>query len=487
MKGLVIASNQSGGGKTTVTLGLMRAFMNKGFKLQPYKVGPDYIDPAFHTKITGIPCRNLDIYLMGEKGVKASFSRGKGDLAIVEGVMGLYDGKGIDSKYSTAHVAKLLNLPVVLVISPKAQMATLCAEINGLVNYDKVNIAGIILNNISETYYKMLKLSIEHNCSTKVFGYVPKEDKLRIGSRHLGLVQSSEIKDIEDKINLCSSLIEKHVDLESLVKVMEPSRDYEDKFHIENLIPGFSKGEKKKNLNIAVAYDKAFSFYYKENLELMEELSNVTYFSPLKEKKIPENTDFLYLGGGYPEVFAEDLSCNKSMLKSIRDNLNKGLYCYAECGGLQYLTEALVKDYKEEDIDYIKKAIRDLKSERSLNLEDYIKNSDNIKEFVGFFKGFSYMTSRLQNFGYAKAVVKEENQIAKALETINCHEFHRSKVLLDEKTIYKVEKNTVFGDKKSWKCGYIKKNTLGAYAHIHFFGNMKFLKLLQIRNNVLHI
>ena len=168
MKCIVISSNASGGGKTTVTLGLLKALKNRGHKVQSYKVGPDYIDPAFHSHITGIPARNLDLYLMGEDGVKASFSRGIGDLGIVEGVMGLYDGKGITSEYSTAQVAETLNLPVILVLSPKAQAVTLCAEINGIKDYEKVNIAGIILNNISESYYKLLKLAIEKQCKIKV-------------------------------------------------------------------------------------------------------------------------------------------------------------------------------------------------------------------------------------------------------------------------------------------------------------------------------
>ena len=186
MKGLVISSNSSGGGKTTITLGIMKALMKKGFDVQGYKVGPDYIDPAFHSHITGKASRNLDLFLMGEEGVKASFSRGTGDLGIVEGVMGLYDGKGIDSQYSTAHVSKVLNLPILLVITPKAQSATLCAELNGLLNFEKVNVAGVVFNNISENYYKLLKAAVEKNCNTKVFGYVPKNEKLSLKSRHLG-------------------------------------------------------------------------------------------------------------------------------------------------------------------------------------------------------------------------------------------------------------------------------------------------------------
>ncbi len=161
---------------------------------------------------------------MGEDGVKASYSRGKGDLGIIEGVMGLYDGKGIDTKYSTAHLSKVLNLPVVLVLTPKAQSATLCAEIMGILNYEKINIVGVIFNKVSENYYKLLKRLVEENCGLKVFGYVPKEEKLELKSRHLGLIQSSEIKDLEEKIDLCSELILKYVDIENLINHFEKQK-----------------------------------------------------------------------------------------------------------------------------------------------------------------------------------------------------------------------------------------------------------------------
>lgn len=438
MKGLVISSNSSGGGKTTITLGIMKALMKKGFDVQGYKVGPDYIDPAFHSQITGKASRNLDLFLMGEEGVKASFSRGKGDLGVVEGVMGLYDGKGIDSEYSTAHVARVLNLPVVLVITPKAQCATLCAEINGLINFEKVNIVGIIFNNISEKYYKLLKAAVEKNCNTRVFGYVPRDEKLSLKSRHLGLVQSSEVDDLKEKIDLCSDLILQHVDVEELLNHFKKTEDYDDKYHLEN-----------KGIRIAVAYDKAFSFYYKENLELLEEAGEVIYFSPLKDKKLPENIDFLYIGGGYPEVFIEELSKNKSMLNSIKENLEKGLKCYSECGGLMYLTEAI------ESID-----------------------GQQVFKTVGFFKGATHMTKTLQNFGYARLKVEKKNNVLPTGMEINCHEFHKSYVSLENEKIYLLTKEMYDGELKNWNCGYVKNNTLGAYGHVHFFGNIDILKNL---------
>ena len=440
MKGIVVSSNSSGGGKTTVTLGLMKVLKNRGFSVQGYKVGPDYIDTAFHSKITGVDSRNLDLFLMGEDGVRASFSRGMCDYAVVEGVMGLYDGKGIDSKYSTAHVSKTIDLPVVLVLSPKAQVATLCAEINGILNFDDINIVGVIFNNISEGYFRLLKKAVEKLCNIKVFGYLPKDEKLVIGSRHLGLIQSSEIEMLNEKINYCAELMEKYIDLDSLLLEFKICMRFKDEFHVKN-----------KGLKIAVAKDKAFSFYYKENIELLEEIGEVTYFSPLKDEKLPEHIDLLYIGGGYPEVFREEISKNKSLLKSLKEKLESGLRCYAECGGLMYLMSAFI-DKGNEDKTYY--------------------------NMVDFFKGNSYMTKRLQNFGYAKVNVVEENPILPKGFNINCHEFHRSKIESDDTKAYLVEKEMYDGSKKTWNCGYIKNNTLASYAHIHFFGNIKFIDYL---------
>ena len=425
MKTLMISSNCSGGGKTTITLGLMKALKNRGYDVQGYKCGPDYIDTAFHSEITGKSSRNLDIHLMGEDGVKASFSRGEGDLAVIEGVMGLYDGKGITDEGSSYSISKLLdNVPIVLVITPKAQSVTLCAEINGIKDYKSANIAGIILNCVSEKYYEMLKAAIELNCKIKVFGYIPKNDEIKLSSRHLGLIQSVEVENLMHKIGICANLIEDHVDLDSLIDSFKEIKKYEDKFHIKN-----------KNIRVAIAYDEAFRFYYKENIELLEELGEVVYFSPLRDKELPKDIDFLYIGGGYPELFAKELNNNISMIESIKSSLESGLACYAECGGLMYLTEQI----------------------------------DNIKT-VGFFNGKSEMTSRLNRFGYSTINMKNIK--------INCHEFHKSKVESNEKTLYEVEKVGYDKQKSTWKCGYKKKNTLAGYPHIHFFGNIEFLNYI---------
>lgn len=420
MKGLVIASDKSGGGKTTITMGLIKALSNRKYQVQGYKVGPDYIDARLHKTVSGRDSRNLDIHLMGEDGVRASFSRGSGDIAIVEGVMGFYDGMGMGTYCSTAHVASLIDLPVILVLSPKAQMATLFAQINGIISYEKNNISGIILIGISESYYKKLKVGIEKYCDLKVFGYLPFDEKL-VAADHL-----------EDQVDYLSSLIEKNIDLRGLLNMMKKAKKYPDEFQVPN-----------KNINIAVAKDQAFNFYFKGNLELLEQVGNVTYFSPLKDEKLPKDLDFLYIGGGDIEKFAQELSANKSLLKDIKTQLSNGLRCYAQCGGLIYLSQGTKEN-----------------------------------PFVGFFDGEYQISKRLQNFGYARLTVCAENPILpKGLE-INCQEYHRSYVNLEENTIYSINKEQADGSQKTWECGYQKENTLGTFTNTHFFGNMTLFKSL---------
>lgn len=438
MKSIIIGSDSSGGGKTTFTLGLMKALKNRKLAVQGYKVGPDYIDPAFHKEVTETISQNLDVYLMGEDGIKYSYSRGKGDVGVIEGVMGLYDGIGAGEKASTYEISKILdNMPIILVLSPKGQSSTICAVIKGLKEYRNANIAGVVLNSISEKYYKLLKYSIEKNCGIKVFGYMPKNEEISLSSRHLGLIQSIEVLNLKEKLDICGEMVEKYVDVDGILSAMK-------EFHFDDNKWAQSSGLNlhNKNLRIGVAKDKAFNFYYKDNIELLERIGKVIYFSPIKDVDLPENLDFLYIGGGYPEVFKEELAKNETMKSSIKKALNEGLRCYAECGGLMYLT-------------------------------DEIEGSP----MVGFFSGKSFMTKRLQNFGYCNVIV-DKKIYGKELY-INAHEFHKSYVELEEDTIYTVEKKQYDGEVLKWNCGYAKMNTLAGYAHINFLGNINFFRYIS--------
>ncbi len=281
------------------------------------------------------------------------------------------------------------------------------------------------------------------NCNIEVLGYLPKDERLALKSRHLGLIQSSEIEDLEEKIEICAELLEKHLDMNLLLEQFKEREKYVDNFHVEY-----------KGKRIAVAYDKAFSFYYKENLELLEEMGEVIYFSPINDKKLPSNIDFLYIGGGYPEVFIKELSQNTSMMGSIKKALDNGLRCYAECGGLMYLTLG-VKPLGEESQG-----------------EDQIPHN-----MVGFFEGYYTLTKNLQNFGYAKIEVDVENNVLpKNMGSINCHEFHKSFVDLQDEKMLKLSKEVYDKSQKNWQCGYVKKNTLAAYGHVHFFSNLVWFK-----------
>lgn len=456
MRSIIISSNCSGGGKTTFTLGLMKVLKSRNFHVQGYKVGPDYIDTAFHKAVTGIASRNLDTFLMGEEGVKKSFQKGSGNIGIIEGVMGLYDGIGASEKASTYHVSKLLgNMPIVLVLSPKGQSASICAEISGFKNYKDANIVGVVLNSVSEKYYNLLKYAIEKNCNIKVFGYIPKTPEIALSSRHLGLVQSMEILNLEEKLDICANLMEKYVDIDGIINATQEYKintdgNFNNSFKADDKQKSFEslkEESKNRNFKIGVALDKAFGFYYKDNLEALENLGEVVYFSPINDKELPQNLDFLYIGGGYPEVFKKELENNYSMRKSIKEALDSGLRCYAECGGLMYLTQSI-----------------------------------DGSEMVGFFNGDSTMTNKLQNFGYCKVKIDNKCFDNRSLEDnefeINAHEFHKSKVDLDEDNVYEVEKTLYNGEVLKWKCGYFKNNTLGGYAHINFLGNEELLKAL---------
>lgn len=430
-KSIIISSDGSSKGKTTFTLALMKALKNKNLDVQGYKSGPDYIDIKFHQRVTGKMSINLDSFLISRDGVIQSFLDGEGDVGVIEGAMGLYDGLSTTSEASTYEVSEILDdMPIIIVLSPKGQSLTICALINGLISFKNANICGVVLNMVSERYYNILKTAIEKNCNVKVFGYIKKDDDIALKSRYLGLVQSDEVDDIDKKVEKMASDIEETVDIDAILKSMKC-------FKRENQILDI----KKTHINIAVAYDKAFQFYYAENIKLLKKFGNVVFFSPLKDKALPENCDFLYLGGGYPELFKEELSKNVSLLKDIKNKLDCGLRCYAECGGLMYLMKSI---------------------------DGY--------DMAGFFDGECSMTKSLVNFGYCTVSVSEE--CFKKKFNLHAHEFHKSCIKTSMENVYDVSKTDYDGTIKKWKCGYFKKNTLGGYAHISFLSDIEFLKAL---------
>lgn len=335
MKAFMLAGISSGIGKTTVSMGLMSLFEN----VSPFKTGPDYIDPGFHQFVTGNKSYNLDLFMMGEEGVKYSFYKHQKDISIVEGVMGLYDGidNSLDNN-SSAHLSRVLGIPVILVVDGVGKSTSIAAQVLGYQLLDKrVNIAGVIINKVSsKKTYDIFKEAIEIYTDVKCLGYVPKDETLHIGSRHLGLLQAEEIGDLKSKISSLAEVLKETIDVDALLEIAS-------KVEIEPVENLFGKEKDRyKGLKIGIAKDRGFSFYYNDNIELLEYLgAEIEYFSPVADKKIPENADVIYFGGGYPENFAKELSENRSMIESIREFYHNNGKIFGECGGFMFLSKEI--------------------------------------------------------------------------------------------------------------------------------------------------
>lgn len=442
MKKILIAGTNSGVGKTTISLGIMQALTKRKLKVQPYKVGPDYIDPSYHTFITGRYSRNLDSYMLEEEKIKyivKNASKGS-DISVVEGVMGLYDGYGVDlDNCTSSYTAKLLKMPVILVINAKAMATSAAAMVLGYKVLDKnVNIAGVITNNVrSKSHYNTLKEAIEKYTGVEVLGYFPPNKDFSLESRHLGLIPSVEMDSLKVKFESLADEIEKYINIDRIIEISE-TEDFDTSFELEDFI----ENNKVNNKTIAIAYDKAFNFYYRENIELFEKLGmNIEYFSPISDKKLPK-CDYIYIGGGFPEIFAKELDENKEIRFSIMKAHDNNIPIYAECGGLMYLGEKLEN-----------------------------QNND-IYNMVGIFKGCSKMTSSLKRFGYCLGEAKKDTILAKKGEIIKGHEFHHSVFESKEECAYHMKK--LKDDKviDEWEGGYSKCNTLATYLHTHFYNNL---------------
>ncbi len=337
----VVAASRSGAGKTSIAVGIMAALQALGWRVQGYKVGPDYLDPMYHTLATGRPSRNLDSYLMPREALLGTFWRGLegADAAVVEGVMGLYDGR-LDSppQGSTAEVARLLDLPVLLVLDVAGQSQTAAAVALGLIRYpDAPTMLGIVLNRVgSSRHAEAVTKELERTARIPVLGAVPRDGLPHLPERHLGLVPAGELAAALEAVQALGEALRSYVDLEGIVRLsLRPRRH-----------TGPQPARPSPLCTIAVARDSAFNFYYEDNLDLLKnEGAQIVEFSPLSDPGLPPGAQGVYLGGGYPELFAAQLSENQGMLASIRAACAEGLPIYAECGGLMYLCRGI------EDID----------------------------------------------------------------------------------------------------------------------------------------
>lgn len=446
MKKILIAGSYSGVGKTTISLGLMKALSKRGKKVQPFKVGPDYIDPMYHRFVTGEWSRNLDSYMLDDEQIKFVFknsSEGK-DISVIEGVMGLYDGIGTEiNKHSTSQMSKILKSPVILVIDGKGMGASAGAMVLGYKQLDKdVEIVGVIANNVrTQRHYNIIKESIERFCGIEVLGYLPPDENVSVESRNLGLFPSNEIEDLERKVNTIADEMEKHIDIDRIIELSE-SENVTSSFELNMFSEDPEVRALAEGKTVAVAYDKAFNFYYPDNIDLFKEIgANIITFSPINDEEIPE-ADLLYMGGGFPEVFAEELEKNVSMRKSIKKAHDEGLAIYAECGGLMYLGDSLV------DMDGKK------------------------HEMVGAISGYSEMKKGLRRFGYCIATAKEDNLISYKGQEMSGHEFHSSEFYSDLNTAFTMKKVVEDEVVDEWEGGYYVNNTLASYLHIHFYNNL---------------
>lgn len=337
--GFVIGGASSGSGKTTLTLGLLRALYRRKVKVAPYKCGPDYIDPLIHQKAAHTPCYNLDAFFIPEtEQLKRHFAQtaSQADVCVVEGVMGLFDGYE-RSKGSSAEMAKKLGLPVILIIDAKAVAYSIAAPLYGFKHFDPdLRIAGVIFNRTGSEHHYELLCDAARSIGIEPLGYIPKDSGLEISSRHLGLTIDPDF-DWERLLNHAADMVEKHVDIDRILSCC-----ILDETSLSHKIEQQTAPQEKQTV-VAIARDEAFNFTYQANIDKISSMAQIVYFSPIHDSHLPD-CDFLYLPGGYPEFFAEQLSRNESMKTSIAKYAENGGKIWAECGGMMYLTEALITE-----------------------------------------------------------------------------------------------------------------------------------------------
>lgn len=378
---VLIAGTHSGCGKTTVTTGLLYALSRRGADVSAFKCGPDYIDPMFHRKAIGIPSYNLDAYFLNDSQLRQHLSANSGKISIIEGVMGYYDGIGIDGTASTFHIAMATNTPAILVINARGMYTSAGAFMHGFLNYRKSSgIRGVIFNGISSGMYKGLS-ELAEQAGVTPMGFLPYSDDIHIGSRHLGLITADELPDLSRQLARLGDMAEQYIDINKILKMADTAPEL-DGHSVSPVNIG--------RVPIAVAQDEAFCFMYRENIQLLENMgADIIPFSPIRDACLPHGTCGLYLCGGYPELYAAQLSQNKPMLRSIHHAIAGGLPTIAECGGFLYLHDFL---------------------------------DDN--PMAGIIHDRAHRTDRLQHFGYATLTANRDNLLCRTGDSIPVHEFH---------------------------------------------------------------
>lgn len=438
---LIIAGTASGVGKTTIATGLMGALGRRGYKVAPFKVGPDYIDPGFHTAVTGTPSRNLDTWLTSPQAVKDNYRRGSAgaDICVVEGVMGLFDGRagasgGVDEG-STAEMARLLDGTVVLVVDCARMARSLAPLLEGFAGFDsRVRLGGAILNNVGSSSHASSLEAAAAEAGVPVMGTLTRRDSVSLPSRHLGLVPAAEMSMHGDRLEAITTHVEESLNVDGLVALAAAGQDQT----VAGGLEAHGRDPAQANIRLAVARDEPFSFYYQDSLEALERAgAELIFFSPLRDRQLPD-CDGIYLGGGFPEVFAAGLEANYSMRSSIADAASRGLPVYAECGGLVYLCNSVEVDGKSY-------------------------------QMVGAIPASASMTATRQALGYVEARALGDNILTDRGGSIRGHEFHWSTVSWPRDT-GAYECYSLRHDRGAVQ-GFAAGNMLASFVHINFAGN----------------
>jgi cobyrinic acid a,c-diamide synthase len=439
---LVIAGERSGVGKTTVTLALLSALKQRNQSVQSFKVGPDYIDPMFHRHVTGRACRNLDAVLTSESYIRQCFAQHTQviNCALVEGVMGLFDGAtGAEDYASTAHVARLLDLPVLLILNCSSLARSIAAIAHGYATFDpRVRIAGLVLNRVgSDRHLELLKAALEP-LNLPILGVLRRQDDITIPDRHLGLVPTDELTNLEPLLDKLAYLGETCFDWPQLMPLLDCKPLNQD-LRIE------TPSVLKSKIRVAVAQDAAFNFYYADNLDLLETLgAELIYWSPLKDKTLPAGAQGLFLGGGFPEVFAGELAQNQPMRQAVQAAIQAGIPTYAECGGLMYLCKEIA-DFDEQTYP-----------------------------MTDIFPTIAQMGKRL-TLGYRQATALQDSSLVRKGERLWVHEFHRSTLTHEaEQPLFQLQ-----GYDSSIPLraeGWSRYQVHASYTHLHFGTQTHLLK-----------
>ena len=439
---LLISSPQGHSGKTTVTLGLCNVLRRRGLSIQPFKKGPDYIDPSWLTAATTRSCRNLDLFLIPKDRLIQSFQEASAgaDLAIVEGAMGLYDG--LDSHGTTAEVARLLRVPILLVVNATRMTGSIAAMVTGYQRFQRdIQIAGVILNYVSGARHeRKLRDAVERYCGIPVVGSLPRDPDLHLSERHLGLIPSVESGEPASMIDQIGSKLGSHFDLDGILKIAQTSnspRPPGKRTRVRGISP------ETPAVKIGVLRDRAFNFYYPENLEaLIDEGAELLFINSFKDR-LPE-IDGLYVGGGFPEFFLNELEGNGDLRKDIVRAVEKGLPVYAECAGLMYLCRSI--SWQEKSY-----------------------------EMVGIIPSRVRLSKRPEGHGYVIAEVTANHPFFPPGMTVRGHEFHHSS-LLDSKALslsYQIKKGQGIEGKRD---GVVYKNLFASYVHLHALGTPEWAK-----------